>query len=75
MFPGLFNDTLTRICCVAHNMIIYKSFLYIRQQNTQINNSLPHLCQLSLFNLRYSYATRLGYHGVIIRRYNTYIKS
>jgi hypothetical protein len=46
------------------------SFLYIRQHNNQINNSPPYLCQLSLFNLRYSYVTCFGSNGAIITRYN-----
>lgn len=45
-------------------------FLYIYQHNNQINNSLPHLYQLSLFNLQYSYTTCFGSHGAIIRQYN-----
>jgi hypothetical protein len=52
-------------------MFISISFLYIRQHNNKIN-SLPHLCQLSLFNLRYSYATCFGCQGAIIRRYTIY---
>jgi hypothetical protein len=37
------------------------SFLHIRQHNNKINNSIPHLRQLSLFNLQYSSAS----HGAI----------
>jgi hypothetical protein len=54
-----------------HNMgyiiFMYPSTFYI---TTKKNNSLPRLCQLSLFSLRYSYATRFGSHTAIIRRYN-----
>jgi hypothetical protein len=46
------------------------SFLYIRHHTNKIHNSLPHLCQLSLFNLWYSYATCFGSHGAIVRQYN-----
>jgi hypothetical protein len=52
--------------CILLYVSIY-SFLYIHQHNNQINNSLPHLCQLSLFNLRYSHATCFGPHRATIR--------
>jgi hypothetical protein len=33
---------------------IYKFIVFIYPATQQSNNSVPHLCQMSLFNLRYS---------------------
>jgi hypothetical protein len=46
------------------------TLLHIHQHNNRKNNSLTHFYQLSLFNLRYSYATSFSSHEAIIRRCN-----